>query len=77
MDWRSLADEFGLALRRPTRARCRVVYRAGGSARLRQERMFGVDRSGGTPQTQGAPLIGEARREIHEARNAIAAWKAT
>ena len=33
-------------------------------------------RSGGTLQTQGAPLIGEARREIHEARDAISAREA-
>ena len=33
--------------------------------------------SDGPLQTQGAPLIGEARREIHEARNAVPAWEVT
>ena len=35
----------------------------------------GARRSGGLPQPQGAPLIGKARREIHEACDAIAAWQ--
>ena len=31
--------------------------------------------SDGPLQTEGAPLIGEARREIHESCYAIAAWE--
>ena len=31
--------------------------------------------SGGPAQSQGAPLVREARRQIHETRDAIAAWQ--
>jgi hypothetical protein len=62
----------------PARAQYRVIYRAPEAWRacVRNERLA-VDRrgSGGTLQTQGAPLIGEAWREIHEACDAVAPWE--
>jgi hypothetical protein len=41
----------------------------------RVRRLGGRSLSGGPLQTEGAPLIGEARREIHESCYAITAWE--
>jgi hypothetical protein len=69
----------GLALRRPTRSRAILGCLSRPEARRAcvKNECLAVDRreSGGTPQTQGARLIGEARGEIHEACDAVAAWE--